>query len=495
MQRSLYFFLAILFVLCIHFPANGEEEGGRAYFDFGVFAYEDGAYGDAEENFQQALEFDPENPFYNHYLGKTYLKMERYQPAMSHLAKAWEINPEISGLKYDMAYLNYKMSYYRKAAELFSEIIKEEPENVLALYHGGITLFRLERYEEAIDYLVVAADISPNIMDNSYYYAGICYLKGGALKKAVEKFEYVRDHSESESLKEYAIRWLQATEKRKKAQRPYNIYLKVGYEYDDNVMLEPVDDNIYSDEDDTLLVGYFSGGYDIINRRNFKMGAEYSHYQTMHDDLDEYDLTGSIGNVYARYSMAPVTFGLSYLPHYYWVDSDSFLMRHQLRSDVTWKVDSDLFTRLSYSYYRNNHFQDDNRDGHTNEVFLDAYYILGVNKGYLFAGIGYEDNSASHADEYYEQLKTKVGISLKLFWGLDLSLTGRYYEQDYDNRDSFYGVKREDKKYKGSASLSRRIFYDWLSIVGDFSYTKNDSNIDDYEYERNVATLSLTALF
>ena len=115
MQRSLGFVLAILFVLCIHFSANAEEEGGRAYFDFGVFAYEDGDYGDAEENLKQALEFEPENPLYNHYMGKTYLKMERYQPAMSHLVKTWETNPDISGLKYDMAYLNYKMSNWRIA--------------------------------------------------------------------------------------------------------------------------------------------------------------------------------------------------------------------------------------------------------------------------------------------------------------------------------------------------------------------------------------------
>ena len=194
-----------------------------------------------------------------------------------------------------MAYLNYKMSNYIKAAELFSEIVKEEPENVLALYHGGIALFQLEKHAEAIDYFMGAAERSPTIKVNGYYYAGICCFKKGDFDKAVEKFEYVRDHSDSESLKEYAIRWLQAAEKRKKAQRSYSVYLKVGYEYDNNVMLEPVDDNICSDEDNWVLVGYFSGRYNIINRQDLKMGAEYSHYQTRHDNLDEYDLIGSIG--------------------------------------------------------------------------------------------------------------------------------------------------------------------------------------------------------
>ena len=92
-------------------------------------------------------------------------------------------------------------------------------------------------------------------------------------------------------------------------------------------------------------------------------------------------------------------------------------------------------------------------------------------------------------------IETKLGLSLPLVWDLNLNLTGRYYEQQYDNVDTFYGVKREDAKYYGAISFSRNIFYDWLSISGGFNYTKNDSNINDYKYKREVTVLSLTAKF
>ncbi len=80
---------------------TGEDEGeeGRAYYDLGVFAYEDGDYEDAENNLTKALEFNPFNPFYNHYLGKTYLKKERYQEAENYLTIAWKISPDIPGLR------------------------------------------------------------------------------------------------------------------------------------------------------------------------------------------------------------------------------------------------------------------------------------------------------------------------------------------------------------------------------------------------------------
>ncbi|MBW1859489.1 MAG: hypothetical protein JRI70_05280, partial [Deltaproteobacteria bacterium] len=47
MQRVLSFILVVLFVFLVFLPARAEEEGGRGYFDLGVFAYEDGDYQNA----------------------------------------------------------------------------------------------------------------------------------------------------------------------------------------------------------------------------------------------------------------------------------------------------------------------------------------------------------------------------------------------------------------------------------------------------------------
>jgi len=235
---------------------EAEREEGRTYYDLGVFAYEDGDYGDAEKNFMKALKFNPVNPYYNRYLGKTYLKTERYQDAENYLNMAWNVNPNISGLKYDVAILNYKIARYSKAADLFSEIVKEDPSNVLAHYHAGINLYKQKRYEEAVDYFIGASEKSPSIKANGYYYAGICFKKMGKIEEAVEKLEYVRDHADSELLRENAKKWLKAIEVEKKAMKPYSIYLKIGYQYDDNVRVVPLDQDIYADEGDFVFVGY-----------------------------------------------------------------------------------------------------------------------------------------------------------------------------------------------------------------------------------------------
>ena len=68
-----------------------------------------------------------------------------------------------------------------------------------------------------------------------------------------------------------------------------------------------------------------------------------------------------------------------------------------------------------------------------------------------------------------------------------------YLEKEWD--DNGDDVKREDTRYKVTVSLARVLYYDWLEITAEYTYTKNDSNIGNYEYTRNQAGIGLIASF
>ncbi len=495
MQKSLRFIFFIVLVLTFTFVPHAEADKGRAYFDFGVFALEDSDFKGAEKNFKKALDLNPDNPLYNRYLGQTYLKLEQYDKAAKYLNKAWGLDPDLSGLQYDIAFLSYKMKDYAGAAQLFAAIVAEDPENVLAQYHGGISHFYLGQYRQALGYFVAASKMSPTIKTNGYYYAGICSLELGDYDKAIERLEYVKQNTVSESLRSHAVKWLNTIERKKKKLKRYRLFLKTGYQYTSNVTLDPVAEDFVADEEDTLAVVYFAGKYDLVKRPDFVFGAGYNHYQTWHHDLHEYDLVGSIGSVYGKAYAGPFTFSLSYLPHYYWLDSDSYLRRHQLMPEVTWQATKNLVTRLSYSYYDNDYFQNDTSDGYTHEPFFSIYYFFKILSGHLFGRFGYEDNSATHPDRYYNRIKLKAGLSIKVPWETNLSITGKYHDKNYDNVNTQYLVKRTDEKYYASIALARKIYYEWLILTGEYNYTKNNSNISVYEYRKNSGTLSLTLKF
>jgi len=483
----------ILFILFIAFTVRAEEKGA-AYYDLGVFSYESGEYEEAEKNLKKALELNPGHPLYNHYLGKTYLKMERYDGAVELLTQAWSDDPDMEGLKYDLAYGYFQLEDHARAADLFEQVAKEDPSNVLAHYYGGISLYQEKQYKKALDYLLTASKMSPTLRVNGRYYAGLCYLKTGDNEKAVKELEYVRDNAESESLKENSVKWLESIENREKALKPYLLYAKVGYQYNDNVRYEPLDEDIFSNEDDFLTSLDFVGRYNFVNQANLKCIVGYYHYQTLHNSLDEYDLVESVPNINVKYIMEPYTFGLNYLYYYYWVDYDKYLRRHRLIPEIAWNVNDQFSTHFKYSYYDNEHFQDDRYDGDNHEVSLlfDYRYLVDEKEINLIGEIGYEDNNATHPDEYYGRAKIRGSIYFMGPWQLRFRLTARYEDKAYDNTDSFFNVKREDDRYEGSVLISHRFYYDFLNIQTEYTFTKNDSNISDYDWENNVIGLYLT---
>lgn len=493
MQKAMSILLVIFLALSTGLISYAQESES-AFFDFGVFSYEDGDYLDAESNFKEALASNPDNPLYYQYLGKTYLEMGRFEDALAHFNTARAISPELAGLDEDLANLYYKMSDYKQAAALFADIAKEDPSNVIAHYYGGISLLKLERYHEAIDYFAAASEKSPTVKTNGYYYLGICYQKVGKTDKAIDAFTYVQTHAAPGALKENAGKWLDAIAKEKKARKPFSLYLKIGGQYDDNVRLEPLDQDLYADEDDTAAIGHFMGRYNIINRKDFTFGVGYSHYQAYYNDLSEFDLTGSTGTVFAKYRLQPFVFGLSYLPSYYWVDYDSYLRQHQIRPDVTYPFTKNFLGKFAYTYSDKEYFDGEDRDGYAHEGYLDLYYS--INKNYrIFGGGGYEVNDARHPDEDYDEYKTKIGCTIKAPWKLDLILTGKYKARRYANEDSLLAETREDDQYAAKLSLSRPVFFDWLRLMLEYQYTNNQSNIEDFEYDRNLVTVSMTVRY
>lgn len=281
----------------------------------------------------------------------------------------------------------------------------------------------------------------------------------------------------------------------KKVAKPYSLFLKAGYQYDDNVRLEPLDVDFFADDSDYLFEGFFYGRYNFINSEDATMGVGYSHYQTLYQDLEEFDITGSIGRLYGRYRLRPFAFGVSYLPAYFWVNSESYLLRHQVRPEVIWKISDDFSAKLTYSYF-NDDFRrdiDDDRDGDIHEVYLNLAYLLFQRSVYLSGSIGYTDKSADADEEAYDQMTAKAGFYATLPWTLRFSVTGKYYQRTYGEDSA--GFEREDDKYIGSASLSSNLYYDWLSIIAEYEYTKNESDVETYDYERNIAGLSLAVKF
>ena len=497
MNRILIASLAVLALLLSGYSASAQQ-AIRAFYDQGVFAFEDGEYKTAEAAFVKALNSDPDNPAANHFLGKTYIKLERYEKAKTVIEKAWQADPDIPDLAFDRAFVYYKLEQYGQAAGLFQAVLEEEPSRVMALFYCGVSFYREGQYQQANPYLLAAAEKSPNLKVKAYYFSGLCHYHMNQQEMALDRMNYVKSNANSESVRANASRWIETIQAGKQAQKPYKLDLRLAYEYDDNVPLEPADqDDLYSGEKDSLLFVYAAGEYNFITQDYFILGAGLSRFQTRHMELNEYDSSETTGKLYGRYKVAPFTIGLQFGPIIYQLDGEDYLLTTEVSPSFSYALSKQYTIWLSYTYADNDYRQSDydDRDGTNHEVFLDDVYILKNDKGFLLGGIGYEINNAKEELYEYSRFTIRVGGSYEFLPKYELGILGTYAAKNYADEDPLEDETRKDQRFKITMSLARELYYPWLELAAEYTYTKNDSNISDYEYTRQIVGIGVRATF
>jgi tetratricopeptide (TPR) repeat protein len=471
-------------------------ETGGIYYDLGIYAFEEKQFDKAKELFEKALSADPRNPRYLFFLGRTYSKMERFGDAERYLEQALAMDPALPGLTYERAWVKFKQSQFERSAELFEEAVVENPANLAALYYGGISYYKLEDYGQSIGCLERVKAESANLKALAAYHLGLAYLNLRKIDPAIQNLEYARDNAATETLKANTQYWLSTIESQKKALRPLSLFAKIGPQYNDNVRLEPLDEDFFSDEKDAALVFFFSGRYNLLHRANYLAGVGYGHYQTFQSALKEYNLIGSLGSLYGRLRIGKaLSFGLSYQPAYYWLDQERYLLRHLVQPDVSWLIQNPLVLQLAYNYAADDHFTNDDRDGQIHAGIASLRYTTKNRKGLVTGTLGFEGKDALGNDFDYNKWIAGFNLRWQLPRRFTFGLMGRFNQKKYTHEISAYGELREDHKYAGMLTLAHPIAYDWLSIEAQYDYIFNDSNIDDYRYQQNIVMLSLIATY
>ncbi len=493
--------LFLIFLLGWTLPgfAADTEKKGQTMLNLGVFAYESGDYETAETHLKKALTFVSEDAYINYYLGRLYLDTADYPQAAIYLDKARSTGEDLPDLAYYWAYVNYKLENYAQAETLFDELVAAEPGNALARFYAGLAAFEQENYQKALQLLNETAQMETSIRYNAEYYAGVCYLHLQRFEKAKERFIRVQQNAEHNVLCRAAADFLEGIRRLERETRRYSLVAKAGWEYDDNEVLEPIDNNdLYADEEDNIFSAYVSGSYNIIQTDKFVMGAGYSHYATFHEKFKKFDLSGSLFDVYARYRLEDYTFSVSYNPDYYWLDSDSYLCRHEVKTTVSRQFEN-ILAELSYNHQRDNNIYDANQDGYANEIFFRCRYSFPEELGSLRAGAGYEKNVADHDDYDYDIVTTELAARFNLLWGFSCAFSGECEMKKYEHPNSAYQKLRDDTQYTGNILLSWNALDERISTNIGYEYTKNNSNIDDtqkyaenHEYESNAVKVFWT---
>lgn len=489
-KKTLVVFLLFLMLSGTASVLAGEED---AYFDYGVFALENNDYPTAITSFEQALADMPENPVYHRYLGKAFLETGEYASARRHLEKAYELDPLTYGLLYDLGFLYFRTKDYEKAKTYFMKALENDKTHVRSWYYAGVSMYRLHEYEKALPCLMEAQKLSPSIRENVYYYAGICHLKTGNSEKAKEMLGYVRRNSGSEVLSGNAEKIITAIDIQKQKETPYHLYAEAGIRYDDNVRLfDPIVADDVSEKSDWAMVFSGYGSYDFALAGRQVIGVNLQHYEVLYQDMDEYDMSATAGEIYGIYRRSPLSFRLGYSPVCYRTDSSSYMFRHRISPKINAWLKENLSFHLVYNYLDDDYETDKDKSGtsHRMEAGMKTYFHK--SDGMIFANIDYMVKDAEADAESFDRIQGEIGVEYRLENKLGMQLSGGYFTRTYDAPASFLALSREDDIHFLSVSLSSPLFTDHLGILLEYEYTKADSNYNIYDYSSSVVTFYMT---
>lgn len=270
----------------------------------------------------------------------------------------------------------------------------------------------------------------------------------------------------------------------------FDIGVGVGGEYDSNITVDAQD--LTTNEGDVAALLEAALSFKPIQNGNSSLEIGYDFFQSLHDDLSDFDLqihglslTGStkIGGVdaSANYRFSHILLG-----------GDSFLDIHSVRPTLGFYVRQDVYVSAAYEYQWRDYDDLAPRDSHQHNVGGTGYYFFAP-KSNVHAGYKLLREKADGPEFTYWGHYFDVGIKAPIAVG-DVSpvfrADYRYSVKNFSHLTPSIGEERLDKRHHFRASLEMPIVGN-VSLKPQYEFINTISNLASVDYHQHIVSLML----
>lgn len=481
---------------------------------------------DAERIFRPLLRSDPDVGRIRLGIGIAQYQQESYQDALTSLASAQQVLPDDPLVHFYQGLAHIKLGQYEQAQPRLYRAMSLSPDFAPdAHYQSGLAYFRQGLYEEAKQEFtaVVQSEIETHLSSDIHHQKALAFYRQGLFEEATKEFDAMVQPEPQSELVRSAMEFLRQLSTRKPTDSPkrWDLNFSVSQQYDSNVVLlpggvqPPGGSTGISQKEDYRTAFYGRGEIRPFDNGTWSLGTAYSIYQSFHRTLSAFDVQDHTPSVYVQHRTGPLSSRLAYAYDYIKVGRSPYLIVHAIQPTFTLAEGDRLYTQVQLRY-QNKDFQhglflfNSTRDG-KNWLAGVTQYLLSADKqahvriGYTFdkdvtgggAPASATPGDTTNADWAYEGHRISTGVGLPPVWKFRTDLAFDYYRQDYLHPNSFSTsgtTIRRDNIYLFNGSVSREIGAG-LSLIGQYSYTRDQVNISAFDYNRSVVSLTLTGQF
>jgi tetratricopeptide (TPR) repeat protein len=491
----------------------------QALYARGLISFSSGQWEPAYRFFDQAVQADATDAVALYYRGLTQARRGQRAPAIHDIEHALQLNPGLSHAILDLGIVYFDDGQYGPAKVWLERAYQQGVERFTAAFFLGLACYRTGDDAGAQKYLT-EAEADPDLRPSARYYASLALLRQGKTAAArTELQQVVRELPQSEIGKaaQQAVsgKALPATGGPAR-HKPWSIYGEAGFQYDSNAVLAPSDAGVKTSEgigreSDGRAVIALGGAYQLLENAIGSLRAEYDFYQSIHFNLTEFDLQGHRVRLDAASAHGPWSYGLTGIYDFYALDYQTFFQEGLGTPWVAFNETSAAATQGYYTVRGRDFFRQPYspaRDGINNAVGIRQYLDLStLGPTDLLLSIGYQfdaentggvpQNTAAR-DFQYKGNQADISVAFPVLTLAQAQLGYLFRLEDYQYPNSRAGTgfqfRRHDNEHQVAVALQRNLT-DHLAARLEYFGVINNSNIANFEYDRNIVGASVRVTF
>lgn len=496
--------LFITFVFAISFSADlyAGDKVLASNIDQGLAEFKDEKYEEAMEFFLKAMEQEPASATAAYHLGLTYKQLGNYNEAAKYLLEAVTNKSPIIEASLELADAYYNLDDLKKAGEWIGKAEKEGIKPAETAFLKGLILMKEGDNESAITAFTKAKETDKSLTQAATFQIAIAYANDRRLKEAGESFRAVITVDPATDIASYAKEYETFIARSIEAHKTWRLTASAAYQYDDNVVLKPstaIPALEITGEKDSGIAANLRLDYTPLLSGKWLFNGQYSINTTTYFDTNSHNLFVHNMTLMPGYNIkrGAITLPLTYT--YALVHEEAYMTVASARPTLNLQFKSGDIGQLTLGYAKRTMQQpaldpDEDRDGDIYSASAGYVHTFDQNRGVINAR--YELSREQTAGRNWDNIGNKLnfGALIPLKERLRLTVSGEAYWQDYKYTNTAFEIKRADRTYTGAVAVLWNI-YKAIELNIQYSYTKANSNIAVYDYNRNVYTVGMECSF
>ena len=276
---------------------------------------------------------------------------------------------------------------------------------------------------------------------------------------------------------------------------PFSAEVSAGLEYSSKIAIDELD--AVADSGDVAALLGVELGYELDLTSKTKFDVTYSFSQSLHEELEQFDLRSHFGVVNVSQDFGKVDAGLSYRYLDASLDGSGFMDYAQVAPYLTALIGTKMFVRAEYGQADKEFDVDTVRNADVESIGADWYFFLDGPRSYVLVGYRADEHDAVSPEHVYDQDNFKLHYVKRfdLFGSKGKFNIGlRLENRDYENVTASIGVPREDERRKLRMSLELP-FGDHLGTEIRYELRDIESNLPAADRAEQVGSVEFFARF